>query len=413
MSRLLFLSIFILIYLSLDIYVYQSLKILFQSTIYNISYWAITVFFIASIFLTTQYLQDFNGIRPVWLNIIIGLLVAIFVSKLLLGGLHFIYDGIRGITGLLRWVGDISGTYKTESNYIPARRQLVSGIIGGIVAIPFAGFLYGITKGKYNYEVNRIVLEFEDLPDSFDGFKLVQISDIHSGSYDSYEQVEEGIKLINAENADCVVFTGDLVNSNKDEIDPFISAFKQINNKEGKFSITGNHDYYGMRSNYDNECQDYWEDFKGKHNSMGFDLILNENRVIQRGNDKIQIVGVENWGKGPFPKHGDLQKALETVSKDDFTILLSHDPTHWEEHALKHSKKIHLTLSGHTHGMQFGLNALGIKWSPIKYRYARWSGLYTEDNQHLYVNRGFGFLGFPGRVGMWPEITAIEFKKIS
>lgn len=367
--------------------------------------------FIAGIFLTSQYLQGYSGIRPVWLNIIIGLLVAIFVSKLLLGGLHFIYDGTRGITGLFRWIGDFSGVYKNQGTFIPARRQLISGIIGGIVAIPFAGFLYGITKGKYNYKVNRIVLEFEDLPASFDGFKLVQISDIHSGSYDSYEQVEEGIDLVNAENADCVVFTGDLVNSDKDEINPFINAFKKIKNKEGKFSITGNHDYYGNRSSDKSERETYWKDFHSKHEAMGFDLILNEARVIERGSDKISIVGVENWGKGPFPKHGDLDKALQEVPADAFTVLLSHDPTHWEEHALSHAKKIHVTLSGHTHGMQFGLNALGIKWSPIKYRYARWSGLYTEDNQHLYVNRGFGFLGFPGRVGMWPEITSIEFRK--
>ena len=148
-----------------------------------------------------------------------------------------------------------------------------------------------------------------------------------------------------------------------------------------------------------------------KHKNMGFDILMNENRTIQRGEDSIRIVGVENWGKGPFPKHGDLNKALADVKEDEFTILLSHDPTHWDEYTLKHPKKVHLTLSGHTHGMQFGLNALGIKWSPIKYRYPKWAGLYTEMDQHLYINRGFGFLGFPGRVGMWPEITEIVFKK--
>ena len=148
-----------------------------------------------------------------------------------------------------------------------------------------------------------------------------------------------------------------------------------------------------------------------KHDQMGFDLLMNENRIIRRGDESIRIVGVENWGLGPFPRKGDLNQALQGIESDEFTVLLSHDPTHWDEHALKNNKHIHLTLSGHTHGMQFGLNALGIKWSPIKYRYKKWAGLYTEKDQHLYVNRGFGFLGLPGRIGMWPEITEFEFVK--
>lgn len=411
MSRIIFFTVLIGIYISMDIYVFQAFKVLFTSRFFTTIYWAITVFFIFSIFRTGFFLQDFSGIRPLWVNLLIGLSVAIFFTKFILTGLFVLYDGGRLLTGLFSWIGDASGLVTNETGFIPKRRKLITGIIGGIVSIPFAGFLYGITKGKYNYEVKQVTLNFPDLPDAFDGFKIVQISDIHSGSYDSYEQVMEGINLVNAQEPDLLVFTGDLVNSDKDEIDPFISAFDKAYAKNGKFSITGNHDYYGIRTNDPVKKQAYWNDFLSKHKQMGFDILMNENRIIQKGNDTIRIVGVENWGKGPFPRHGDLDKALHDVNPDEFTVLLSHDPTHWDEHVKSHEKKVHLTMSGHTHGMQFGLNALGIKWSPIKYRYSKWAGLYEENDQRLYINRGFGFLGFPGRVGMWPEITCIELKK--
>lgn len=412
MSRIIFLFVFIGIYLSIDTYVYSNLKTLANTKTFSAIYWLITGLFIFGMFRTFQFFQGFQGIRPPWSNLLLGIVFTIFVVKLMLAIMFLFYDGTRVLTGLINWVGEKGGFFKIEDNFIPKRRKLITAIIAGIAAIPFAGFLYGITKGKYNYEVKKVLLNFKDLPDSFDGFKLVQISDIHSGSYDSYDQVMEGINMVNALKPDMLVFTGDLVNSHKDEIDPFISAFKQALAKEGKFSITGNHDYYGNRSNDVDSKKEYWNDFIGKHHQMGFDLLMNENRLITRNNESIRIVGVENWGLGPFPKHADLDKALLDVSPEEFTILLSHDPTHWDEFTLKHPKKVHLTLSGHTHGMQFGLNALGIKWSPIKYRYKKWQGLFTEQEQHLYINRGFGFLGFPGRVGMWPEITEFEFRRV-
>ncbi len=411
MSRYIFLAIVLCLYLVIDIYSFNGLKTTFQSNkIFNVVYWLSSIFFFLGIYFSFQYLQSHTGIRPLWVNLTIGLVFTIFLSKLLFGGLLLLYDTSRVAAGIVQWLGNVVGiTDQPGEQFVPKRRELVTGILAGITAVPFLGMLYGITKGKYNYEINKVTLAFKDLPDSFDGFKLVQISDIHSGSYDSYEQVMKGIHLINDLDPDVLVFTGDLVNSTKNEIDPYISAFKAANSKEGKFSITGNHDYYGVNSTEDQ--QGYWKDFISKHDQMGFDILMNENRTIRRGDDQIRIVGVENWGLGPFPKRGDLSKALENVDADDFTILLSHDPTHWDEHALKHQKHIHLTLSGHTHGMQFGLNALGIKWSPIKYRYKKWAGLYTEQDQHLYINRGFGFLGLPGRIGMWPEITQFEFVK--
>lgn len=411
MSRILFLGVLLAIYLAIDVYSYNGLKTIFQSKLYNYIYWATTVFFVFGIVRTVFFFQDFSGVRPLSINLILGLVFTIFVVKLLLSVLFVGYDFGRIFIGSFQYVKNLVNPTDIEGGFVPGRRKAVAGVIAGIAAIPFIGFLYGITKGKYNYQINKISLVFDDLPDAFDGFRMVQISDIHAGSYDSIDQVHKGIEMVNSLDADMVVFTGDLVNSDKDEIDPYLSVFEEIEAKEGKFSITGNHDYYGNRSKRGEDREAYWNDFLSKHEKMGFDILMNENRLIKRGNDTIRLVGVENWGKGPFPKHADLNKALADVGSDEFTVLLSHDPTHWDEFTLKHDKKVHLTLSGHTHGMQFGINALGIKWSPIKFRYKKWAGLYTELGQNLYINKGFGFLGFPGRVGMYPEITEITFSK--
>ncbi|MEN0047965.1 MAG: metallophosphoesterase, partial [Bacteroidota bacterium] len=271
----------------------------------------------------------------------------------------------------------------------------------------FLGMLYGITKGKYRYTVNKVKLNFPDLPKAFDGFKIVQISDIHSGSFDDVDKVAEGVAMVNEQAADLLLFTGDLVNSDKDEINPYIDIFKKLEAKEGKYAVLGNHDYYGAPKN-DSELDAYWKDFFSKYEQMGFRLMNNENTRIERDGEQIRLLGVENWGAPPFPQIGDLDKALNNVQEDEFCVLMSHDPTHWEHRVLPNKKKIHLTLSGHTHGMQFGINLPGLKWSPVQYRYKRWIGLYEEAKQYLYINRGFGFLAFPGRVGMWPEITVIE-----
>lgn len=411
MSRIVFLIILAVIYLLIDTYTYNGLKSVFTSKIYSIIYFGITAFFIFGLVRSIFFFQGFEGgVRPLWINLLMGLIFTIFVIKLLTVAMFLVYDVSRLIGGAYNFASSRWGSAEVDK-FIPSRRKSIGGIIAGIAAVPFAGFLYGITKGKYNYEVNKINLKFKDLPEKFNGFKLVQISDIHSGSYDSVEQVMKGVEMINELDPDMVVFTGDLVNSDKDEIDPFISTFKQIKAKHGKYSVTGNHDYYGNRSKDSADRMSYWDDFKKKHKDMDFRLMMNENETIERGGETIKLVGVENWGKGPFPRKGDLGKALADVKEEEFCILLSHDPTHWDEHTLKHPKKVHLTLAGHTHGMQFGLSALGIKWSPIKFRYKKWAGLYTEQEQHLYINKGFGFLGFPGRVGMWPEITEITLQK--
>ena len=299
-----------------------------------------------------------------------------------------------------------------KEKVIPSRRRFVSLIGMGVAAIPFAGMIYGMLWGRYNYRVVKHTLYFDDLPEAFDGYRVVHISDIHSGSFDNAEKVQYGIDMINAQHADVIFFTGDLVNNKAEEMRPWIAHFKQLHAKDGVYSVLGNHDYgdYLQWDSPDEKAKNL-ETLKQIHQQLGFCLLNNESVFLSRGQQRIAVVGVENWGQG-FIKKGNLKQALSQVDKKDFKILLSHDPTHWQYEVLKDPNFIHLTLSGHTHGMQFGIEIPGvIKWSPAGWRYKYWGGVYKEKDRYINVNRGFGYLAFPGRVGMPPEITVIELKK--
>lgn len=299
-----------------------------------------------------------------------------------------------------------------KEKVIPSRRRFVSLIGMGVAAIPFAGMIYGMLWGRYNYRVVKHTLYFDDLPEAFDGYRVVHISDIHSGSFDNAEKVQYGIDMINAQHADVIFFTGDLVNNKAEEMRPWIAHFKQLHAKDGVYSVLGNHDYgdYVQWDSPDEKAKNL-ETLKQIHQQLGFCLLNNESVFLSRGQQRIAVVGVENWGQG-FIKKGNLKQALSQVDKKDFKILLSHDPTHWQYEVLRDPNFIHLTLSGHTHGMQFGIEIPGvIKWSPAGWRYKYWGGVYKEKDRYINVNRGFGYLAFPGRVGMPPEITVIELKK--
>ena len=295
---------------------------------------------------------------------------------------------------------------------IPSRRRFVSLISLGIAAIPFAGMLYGMLKGKYDFRVVKHTLYFDDLPEAFEGYRLIHISDIHSGSFDNPEKVQYGVDMINAQKPDIIFFTGDLANNKAEEMLPWISHFKQLQAKDGIYSVLGNHDYGDyVKWNTQQEKEKNLQELKKIHHEVGFQLLNNESAYVSREGQRIAILGVENWGKG-FIQRGDLKQALEGVPKSDFKILLSHDPTHWQYQVIENPTFIHLTLSGHTHGMQFGIEIPGIiKWSPAGWRYKYWGGIYQEKNRYINVNRGFGYLAFPGRVGMPPEITVIELRK--
>lgn len=300
-----------------------------------------------------------------------------------------------------------------EHFHMPSRRKFISGIALGVAAVPFASMLYGMYKGKYNYKVIKHSLHFEDLPEAFDGYRITHISDIHSGSFDNRSEIEHAVNMIKEQRSDAIMFTGDLVNNKSSEMLPWKELFAELKANDGVYSVLGNHDYGDYIDwNSTAEKKQNLEELILLQKEMGYDLLLNEHRFIERNGQRIAVVGCENWGKGGFKKSGDLKKAADGIHPDDFKILMTHDPSHWDEVVISDDYHYHLTLSGHTHGMQFGIEIPGwIKWSPIKYRYRHWAGVYKEMGQFINVNRGFGYLGFPGRVGIWPEITVIELKK--
>ncbi len=337
-------------------------------------------------------------------------LATILVPKLLLLIIMFGEDMGRIISYAYQSVVNSSAD---KSVSLPNRRRFISQLALGLAAIPFASFLYGISRGKYNFRVLNYTLHFDDLPEAFDGYKITQISDIHSGSFDNLNKVDYAIDLINSQGADLLLFTGDMVNNKAEEMHPYMDMFKRLQAKDGMFSVLGNHDYGDyIRWESDDAKAKNLDDLKSIQKEIGFDLLLNDSRIIEKSGERIAVVGVENWGKGGFKKAGDLAKAVESIKSDDFKILLSHDPSHWDAEVVKHDYHFHLTLSGHTHGMQFGIEIPGLfKWSPVKWRYKQWAGIYEHLGQFINVNRGFGYLAFPGRVGIWPEITVIELKR--
>ena len=300
----------------------------------------------------------------------------------------------------------------TNAPRIPSRRKFVSTLGWGLAAIPFASILYSIFKGKYNYKVWKYTLYFDNLPKAFDGYRITQISDIHCGSFDNYEKIRYGVDLINSQKSDVILFTGDLVNNLANEVHNWKSLFATLQAPDGVFSIMGNHDYGDYSSWETPEAkQQNLEHLFQLQKQMGWQLLLNEHCYLERDGEKIALIGVENWGHGRFSKYGDLNKAMEGVNTEDFKILMGHDPTHWQEVVLPENKDIQLTLSGHTHGMQCGIEIPGwLKWSPSQYIYKYWGGMYEEGGKYLNVNRGFGYHAFPGRLGVWPEITVIELK---
>lgn len=400
--------IFVLIYLGLSFYIVQALRTLFRQP------WVYIIYVLLSLAVLVNFIYQFTAgeeagrvlSRPK--SYAFGFLLTMLSFKLVIILFLFSEDIFRILSGTYQ---KLFGESKEFS--LPQRRRFLGMIALGIAALPFGALLYGMYKGKYNFKVLKYTLEYDDLPESFDGYQITQISDIHSGSFDNRKKIEYGVSLINKQKSDLLLFTGDMVNNKTEEMLPWADLFSTLNARDGKFSVLGNHDY-GDYIDWETEelKRENLEYLKRLQRDMGFDLLLNEHRYLQKGDDRIALVGVENWGKGGFKKAGDLKKATSKIAAEDFTILMSHDPSHWSEEVIYDKKHYHLTLSGHTHGMQFGIEIPGwVKWSPVKWRYKYWAGVYKELGQFINVNRGFGFLGYPGRVGIWPEITVITLKK--
>ena len=390
----------------LDIYAYQAFRFLVKGRLGIVLYFLITALIIGGLIW-----QFSTGDRRQWsatTQFFIVSFIILLATKVVLIAMMFGEDIFRSLEGLYY---KLSG--KTDSYVLPSRRKFISQIALGLAAIPFASILYGVFKGRYNFKVLKYTLHFEDLPDAFDGYRITQISDIHSGSFDNKEKVSYAIDLINEQASDAILFTGDMVNNEAKEMEPNMDIFSKLSAKDGKFSVLGNHDY-GDYVPWESEGlkKANLDRLKEIQKEIGFDLLLNDSRFLEKDGQRIALVGVENWGAGGFKKAGDLTKAITHVASDDFKILLSHDPSHWEHEVIEHKDHFHLTLSGHTHGMQFGIEIPGwFKWSPVKWKYKHWAGIYKEKEQYINVNRGFGYLAFPGRVGIWPEITVIELKK--
>ena len=395
----------IVLYILIDIYAFQAVKTITKNPVLHGLYVLSSVIVLG---LFIYAISTGEARTNPKLMYVFGLFLALIVPKLLLVVVMFGEDILRLVLGLVSKIGGGEAGF-----HMPSRRKFLSTVALGIAAIPFSSLLYGMVKGKYNYKVLKYALEFDDLPDAFDGYTLTQISDVHSGSFDNAEKVNYAVDLVNKQKSDIILFTGDLVNNVASEMNEWKNVFGSLKATDGVYSVLGNHDYGDyVEWNSPAEKAKNLQDLKDLQKEMGWDLLLNESRTLTRNGQFIKIVGVENWGEGGFKKAGDLEKACTNVIPEDFTILMSHDPSHWQAQVKEHPKNIHLTLSGHTHGMQFGIEIPGwFKWSLIKYRYENWAGVYEEFGRYINVNRGFGYLGYPGRVGIWPEVTVITLKK--
>ena len=392
---------FFLFIIFVDYYSYQSIKNITKNRVLKYSYFIIS--FLIVFYFFYKYKTHAEGIYKA---LALGLLISFYSPKLILIIINFSEDFFRLIIALSKRVFRFKKSFE-----LPSRRKFISKLGLGLASLPFLSLNFGMIFGKNNIKVLKYTLFFDDLPSSFDGFQLTQISDIHAGNITSIDNLEHTVKLINSQNSDVIFFTGDLVNNEAKELIPWINTLSKLESKEGIYSILGNHDYGDYRSwPSKKEKTDNFNTIKQYQKDIGFDLLINDSKYIHRGNQKLAIVGVENWGNG-FRKYGDLSKASEKIKSEDFKILLSHDPTHWQKKVLNGIDNYQLTLSGHTHGGQFGIEIPGyVKWSPVSWRYKYWAGIYKEKNKYINVNRGLGTTAVPGRLGVWPEITVITLK---
>lgn len=340
-----------------------------------------------------QQLRDPSQFFGVML--IMGIFLMIYVPKLLFNATQLLGDLSLLITGLFRYDGAILKEW-----------ILIPGLILGLLT--FIGFGMGMVRGRTNVKVFRETVKIDKLPDSFDGLKIVQLSDIHlAGFYNHPAYIRRVVTMVNELEPDLICFTGDMVHNFSEEVDPFIDILRDLSAPLGKVAVLGNHDYgtYFSWNSKEEEAANL-DRVKAQIRASGFDLLLNEHRIISVNGESLTLLGVENWGKPPFPQMGDLSKAMLDINPAHIKILLSHDPSHWDLQ-VNEKEDIHLTLSGHTHGMQFGIEIGKFKWSPSQWTYKHWGGLYGKNGQQLYVNRGLGYTGFPGRVGIRPEITLL------
>lgn len=404
--------IFIGFMILLDFYVFQAIKIVagpatprIRTVIFYV-YWIISISAVVTL-LILPYLY-FDHQNKFLKSTIFAMIIGLFIAKLV-AALFFLIDDIRrGIQWIIEKASRSKTAVKEEGEGI-SRSAFLSWMGTVIGAGLYGTLMYGF-RNKYYYQVKHQQLSYSNLPAAFKGFKIVHISDIHSGSFTDKQAVLKGIQKILDQKPDVILFTGDLVNNKSDEMEDYMDVFSKLQAPMGVYSTLGNHDY-GDYSNWDTQEAKManLDRMKKIHEELGWRLLMNEHVALEKGTDKIALIGVENWSaKARFPKYGNMKKAYEGAESYAFKILMSHDPSHWDAEVRTKYPNVDLMLSGHTHGMQFGVEIPGFRWSPVQYMYTQWAGLYEKSAQKLYVNRGFGFIGYPGRVGILHEITVLE-----
>jgi len=409
MNRIFFIAFLLIIYLALDIYVFYAIRSLtvslsgpWRRTI-HIAYWGVGLVFLVGILLYRQI--DPKQFADLRLYLTTGFFV-FFMGKLLASVFLLVEDFRRAIAWLINLFPFVEQGFSTSRSDFMRKTAVVAG------AIPVVTLTFGVISGAHDYRVQRRKVYFKNLPKEFDGIRIAQVSDIHTGSFFNKTAVEGGVDMLLGEKPDIALFTGDLVNNKSEEAKDYLDIFGRIKAPLGVFSVMGNHDY-GDYTSWPSEAarQKDIQNLHAMHKYMGYDLLLNENRVIKVDGGELAILGCENWGAGRFSKYGDMKKTVQGVEDHPFKILMSHDPSHWDAQVRPNYSDIDLTLSGHTHGMQFGIEIGDFRWSPAQYRYKQWADLYQQEEQFLYVNRGYGYIGYPGRVGILPEITILELKR--
>lgn len=413
MNKIVIIPLIALLFVLIDWYVFQGIKVLVQSfsftnqRLVKYIYWSITIITLVAFF-TYHFVNVDAYSKSAKMFLLVGVFIN-YISKLFFAVFLLIDDLVR----LIKYVGSLfsqeSPQFDSQTNTI-TRSDFIVKTAAVAAAVPLVGMSWGIISGAHDYRVRRIKLPLANLPKAFEGLKIVQISDIHSGSFWNRTAVNGGVEMVMNEKPDMVFFTGDIVNNRAEELTDWISVFSKIQAPLGVYSVFGNHDY-GDYVAWDSPQQKTKNlaDLAAMQKAMGWKLLINQNEVIEIDGEKLAIIGIENWGaKARFPKYGKLNMAIKGTESIATKLLLSHDPSHWQAEVLPLYPDICAMFSGHTHGMQFGVDIPGIKWSPVQYMYEEWAGLYQQNGQYLYVNRGFGYIGYLGRIGMPPEITTIE-----
>ena len=409
-ERIIFFTVLILFLIVLDLYIWSAFKVNLSShPLLKYVFWSVTLLTI--IFMYYPAINTNMTLYPGYMVVIFGFIFTIISTKFVMAIPLIVDDIIRLFRYLYKL---IFVTQSTPTGHAISRFEFLKNTALTFGAILLSLLSYGILVGRYNFKKHFVTLGLESYPKACKPLRIIQLSDLHLGSFQNKVQLSKAVKLVNEEAPDLIFFTGDLVNNYPSEASPYVGILSQLTAKYGKFAVLGNHDYsdYIGLDTTSPEGQKKWNDnlneIKDIFKTSGFDLLLNEHRTLSVSGVEINVVGVENWGEGRFSKYGDLDKAMANTKKSVPTFLLSHDPTHWHHKVLSHPQHIDLQMAGHTHGMQFGIEVGQFKWSPAKWRYKHWAGLYQKGKSYLYVNRGIGHIGYPGRVGIMPEITIVD-----